>query len=65
MTIQTDKDRLNIFLAQAMCELTGTRAYVELESVADVATGGTRITMVVTFPQPVVDDGDVPYDAPC
>lgn len=55
------KADLELFLAQAIAELTGSNATVQLSTMALGTSGDASLQLYVKFPQAHEDDGDTPY----
>ena len=55
------KADLELFLAQALAELTGSNAAVQLSTFALGSSGDASLQLYVKFLEPPVDEADVAY----
>lgn len=55
------KADLELLLAQALTELTGSNATVQLSTMALGTSGDASLQLYVKFPQAHGDEGDAPY----
>lgn len=56
-----NKADLELFLAQALTELTGSNATVQLSTMALGTSRDASLQLYVKFPQAHSDEGDAPY----
>lgn len=55
------KADLELFLSQALAELAGSNATVQLSTMALGTSGDSSLQLYVKFPQVLEDEGDAPY----
>lgn len=55
------KADLEMFLAQALSELTGSSATVQVSSMELGSSRNACLQLYVEFPTPLLDDGDTPF----